>query len=254
MNTFINRNILITGASSGLGRELSIYFDQKVKSLICAGRQSFKVKSLKERLKNKKNIYFSGDLSNDKKLKKFLFFLNKVRNIDTVIHCMGGGFGIKADLVSKKEFLKLLMVNLICQSEINNFLIKKMVKNKIRGNILHVSSVAGLESTASIGYSSAKAALTAYSKKLAKAFIKKNIFVKTIIPGAFETSDNSFARLKKRNIKAYKKFRDTKLPRQKYAEPKDIIPIIEFLISNKSNMLSGTDVVIDFAESNTFRI
>ena len=136
MNTFINRNILITGASSGLGRELSIYFDQKVKSLICAGRHNFKVKSLKESLKNKKNIYFSGDLANKKKLKKFLIFLNKARNIDTVIHCMGGGFGIKADLVSKKDFLKLLMVNLICQSEINNFLIKKMVKNKIRGNIL----------------------------------------------------------------------------------------------------------------------
>ena len=34
MNTFKNRNILITGATSGLGKELSIYLDQKVKSLI----------------------------------------------------------------------------------------------------------------------------------------------------------------------------------------------------------------------------
>ena len=106
---------------------------------------------------------------------EFLIFLNKARSIDTVIHCMGGGLGIKADLISEKDFLKLLMVNLICQSEINNFLIKKMIKNKIKGNILHVSSVAGLESTASIGYSCAKAALTVYSKKLAKAFIKNNI-------------------------------------------------------------------------------
>ena len=111
-----------------------------------------------------------------------------------------------------------------------------------------------MESTASIGYSCAKAALTAYSKKLGKAFIKKNIFIKTIILGAFETLDNSFARLKKRNLSAYKNFKNTKLPRKKYAEAKDIIPIIEFLISNKSNMLSGTDVVIDFAESNSFRI
>ena len=167
---------------------------------------------------------------------------------------MGGGFGIKEDLISEKDFLKLLKLNLICQSEINNFLIKRMIRKKIIGNILHVSSVAALESTASIGYSCAKAALTAYSKKLGKAFIKKNIFIKTIILGAFETLDNSFARLKKRNLSAYKNFKNTKLPRKKYAEAKDIIPIIEFLISNKSNMLSGTDVVIDFAESNSFRI
>jgi len=167
---------------------------------------------------------------------------------------MGGGLGIKSTFVAEKDFIKLFMVNLICQSEINNYLIKKMIKNKIKGNILHVSSVAALESTASIGYSCAKAALTAYSKTLAKSLIKKNIFVKTIIPGAFETSDNSFARLKKRNISAYKKFKNIRLPRKKYAEAMDIIPIVEFLISEKSNMLSGTDIVTDFAESNSFRI
>ena len=205
-------------------------------------------------LKNKKNIYFDGDISKKNKLKNFLFFLKKVKNIDTIIHCMGGGLGIKSDFISEKDFLRLLKVNLICQSEINNFLIKKMIKNKIAGNILHVSSVAALESTASIGYSCAKAALTVYSKKLAKAFIKNNIFVNTIILGAFETSDNSFARLKKRNIKAYKKFKNTRLPRKKYARAQDVIPVVEFLISKKSHMLSGTDVVTDFSESNSFRI
>ena len=254
MNTLKNRNILITGATSGLGKELSIYFDLRVKSLICIGKSYTKIKLLKKRLKNKRNIYFSGDLSRKKKLRSSLSFLNKAKNIDTIIHCMGGGLGIKSDLVSEKDFIKLFMVNLICQSEINNYLIKKMIKNKTKGNILHVSSVAALESTASIGYSCVKAALTAYSKKLAKSFIKKNIFVKTIIPGAFETLDNSFARLKKRNIKAYKKFKNTRLPRKKYAEARDIIPIVEFLISDKSDMLSGTDIVTDFAESNSFRI
>ena len=72
------------------------------------------------------------------------------------------------------------------------------------------------------------------SKKLAKAFVKNNIFVNTIILGAFETNDNSFARLKKRNIKAYKKFKNTRLPRKKYAKAQDIIPVVEFLISKKS--------------------
>ena len=254
MNTFKNRNILITGATSGLGKELSIYLDQKVKSLICLGKTRNKIKSLRRMLKNKKNIYFDGDISKKHKLKKFLIFLKKTKNIDTIIHCMGGGLGIKSDFISEKDFLKLLKVNLICQSEINNFLIKKMIKNKIAGNILHVSSVAALESTASIGYSCAKAALTVYSKKLAKAFVKNNIFVNTIILGAFETNDNSFARLKKRNIKAYKKFKNTRLPRKKYARAQDVIPVVEFLISKKSHMLSGTDVVTDFSESNSFRI
>ena len=44
------------------------------------------------------------------------------------------------------------------------------------------------------------------------------------------------------------------MPRKKYAEAQDIIPVVEFLISEKSRMLSGTDVVTDFSESNSFRI
>ena len=117
MNQLSKRNILITGATSGLGKELSIYFDKRVEKLVCVGKNYLKIKSLRKKLRNNKNLYFSGDLSNPKKLKKFLFFLNKIKNIDTVIHCMGGGFGIKEDLISEKDFLKLFKLNLICDNE-----------------------------------------------------------------------------------------------------------------------------------------
>ena len=71
MNKFTNRNVLITGATSGLGRELSIYFNQKVEKLVCVGKSYSKIRSLKKKLKNKKNSYFNGDLSDQKKLKNF---------------------------------------------------------------------------------------------------------------------------------------------------------------------------------------
>ena len=103
MNTFKNRNILITGATSGLGKELSIYLDQKVERLICIGKTRTKIKLLRKILKNKKNIYFSGNISLKLKLKNFLIFLKKVKNIDTIIHCMGGGLGIKSNFISKTK-------------------------------------------------------------------------------------------------------------------------------------------------------
>ena len=251
---FKERKILVTGASSGLGKILSIHFNNKVKTLVCIGKNSRKINLLKRKLKNKNNLYFAGDITKEKKLKKLFYFLNKIKNIDTVIHCMGGGLGIKKDLLPKKDFIKLMMVNLIGQSEINNFLIKKMIKKKIKGNILHISSIAGIESIASIGYSSMKAALIAYSKKLGKSFLNKNIFVKTLIPGAFETKDNSFGRLKTLNYKAYKDFKKNKLIRKKFAKADKFIPIVEFMIAKDSEILSGTDVVADYSESNSFRI
>tara|TARA_Y100000591_G_C21801983_1_gene682584 strand:+ start:151 stop:909 length:759 start_codon:yes stop_codon:yes gene_type:complete len=248
----LKKKILITGATSGLGKKLAIYFNKK-NSLICVGQSNIKIEKLKKVLKNKNNKFYAADLSNELELNSFLNYLNKIKKIDTVIHCMGGGLGLKANLIKKSDFLKLFNVNLFSQSEINNKIIKKIIKEKISGNILHISSVAALESTASIGYSTAKAALTVYSKKLAKLYIKKKIFIKTIILGAFETSDNSFARLKKNNLKAYNNFKNIRLPRKKFANPNDIIPLVEFLLSKDSNILSGSDVVADFSETNTFR-
>jgi len=251
---FKKKNILITGASSGLGRELSIYFNKKVNKLVCIGQNSKKISSLKNVLKNRKNIYFSGDLSKDFDLKKLINNLNKIRNIDTVIHCMGGGLGLKKDLIPKNDFEKLIKVNLLVQSEINNLIIKNMIKKKLKGKIIHISSIAGVESIASIGYSVAKAALTVYSKKLASLFLKKNIFIKTLILGAFETNDNSFGRLRKKNKKAYQKFKNKRLIRKKFASTKELIPTINYLLSGDSDILSGTDIVADYTESNSFRI
>lgn len=248
-----NNNILITGASSGLGRELSLHFDQKVNKLFCVGQNKKKINDLKRQTKNPKHFFFSGDLSIDKDIKKLIKSLKK-KNIDIIIHCMGGGLGLKKDLLPKKDFEKLLSVNLLAQSEINNFLIKDMLKRKIKGKILHVSSIAGIESIASIGYSIAKAALIVYSKKLASLFLKKNIFVKTLILGAFETKDNSFGRLKIINKKAYINFKNKRLIRKKFATINELMPTIDYLLSTDSDIISGTDVVADFSESNSFRI
>ena len=79
-----------------------------------------------------------------------------------------------------------------------------------------------------------------------------NIDIKNIILGAFETKDNSFARLKNKNIKAYKKFRDSRMPLKRYNSAKEIIPVIDFLLEEKSKIISG-DIIIDNREKNTFR-
>ena len=248
------KKILITGASSGLGKALSKHLSKKGEILICIGQTGKKINLLKKELKNKRHLFFSGDLSNKKIQKKLFKFLKNEKSVESVIHCMGGGLGLKKDLLPQTDLIKLLMVNLISQSEINNFVIKNMIKKKIKGNIIHISSVAGLESIASLGYSIAKAAMIAYSKKLSKIFLSKGIFIKTILPGAFETKDNSFGRLKKKNFKAYQLFKNKKLVRKKYANSDDIIPLVEFMLSEKSDIISGSDIVADFSESNSFRI
>ncbi len=178
--------------------------------------------------------------------------LSKLKKIDAIIHCMGGGLGLKDDLLSKSNFLKLFNTNLFVQSEINNFLIKKSIKEKRRLKIIHISSIASIENVASLGYSTVKAALNVYSNILSKKFISKNIDVKNIILGAFEAKGNSFARLRKKNIKAYKDFKNKRMPLKRYNKVEEISPIIDFILNKESNVISG-DIIIDNREKNSFR-
>lgn len=245
------RKIIINGATNGLGKALVKHFSDKDDELICIGKNKKKMQVLIDET-IKKHSYFSGDLLIDKNLKILISKLSKLKKIDAVIHCMGGGLGLKDDLISKSDFLKLFNTNLFVQSEINNFLIKKSINEKRRLKIIHISSIASIENVASVGYSTVKAALNVYSNILSKKFITKNIDVKNIILGAFETKDNSFARLRKKNIKAYKEFKNKRMPLKRYNTVEEISPVIDFILDKDSNVISG-DIIIDNKEKNSFR-
>ena len=98
--------------------------------------------------------------------------------------------------------------------QINNFIIKnKLYKKNLK--LIHIGSVANIETTASVGYSIVKSALLAYTKSISKFFLSKNIFFHHISLGAFEYDQNSFERLKTKNISVYRKFIREKVPRTK---------------------------------------
>ena len=137
------KTILINGATSGLGKQLSIFFDRKDYKLICLGKDKKKMFSLKKRLK-KTHIFINNDFTKEKNLKSLKKDLNKYQNIEAVIHSMGGGLGLKKDLLPKEDFLKLFNVNFLVQSEINNLLISKAIKKKKKLKIVQLSTNASL--------------------------------------------------------------------------------------------------------------
>ena len=177
------KKFLITGASSGLGLYLSRYFNKLNYDLVTVGRSLSNVKELKKILnkKNKKNC-FKYDLLNTRQLNSFKNKIKKMK-FDSVIHCMGGGLGMHDPLINQKNLIKLFNFNVSVAVAINNEVISKNLRNK-KLRIIHIGSVASLETGASVGYSSVKASLLAYTKTLARYFVKNNIFVHCVLPGA----------------------------------------------------------------------
>jgi 3-oxoacyl-[acyl-carrier protein] reductase len=249
-----NKNIIITGASKGLGHDLAINLSKDNNKLFLISRDLNKLNKLKNKchFSSKHKVFSSNLLFPDetlniyKEVKKF--FKNKIH---IIIHCAGGGLGLKETDINSSDLLKLLNLNILSSIELNRLLIPSMKKKK-SGKIIHIGSIASNEAVGSLGYNIAKASLHAYVKTLGRDLAKNNIVLSGIAPGGFISKDNAMDRLKNKNIKAYKNFIKERLPRGKMGKTSEIIPLIKFLCSENSGMMSGCLIPIDGGESKNY--
>ena len=258
MNSFNNRGfqgkkIIVTGASKGLGASISKVLASKGAKLALLARSKQKMDNLKKNFYNSKDhISIKLDLSKNNQIKPAINKAkNFLKNIDIVIHVAGGGFGFKNPLLSNNELQTLFQVNLGAAAEINRIIISSKDKNS-ELKLIHVGSIASVEAVGSVGYNIAKSAFLAYVKSLGREYYKYNIIVTGILPGGFIAKGNSMERFKKKNLKDYKKFIKTRLPRRKMGHVDEIIPVILFLCSNYSSMMGGSLVPIDGGESKSY--
>ena len=184
--------------------------------------------------------------------KKFLQKDKKIKNLNIVIHCMGGGLGYRDPLIKLNNFIDLFMINIGIASEINSKILENLDPRS--SYVVHIGSTASSEAIGSVGYNSVKAAIVAYVKSLAINLIERKVFVSCILPGAFIAPGNAFERLKLNNKQAYLEFKNKKLPRKKIAKASELMPLINILTSKKGEMLAGSSITIDAGETKSYKL
>src|SRR5690349_9080731 len=129
-------------------------------------------------------------------------YLNPVvpalNDFDAVIHCAGGGMGLRESLLTPKALYDLFMLNLGTGVEVNRQALPSMMARK-KGYIVHVCSIASGEAVGSVGYNTVKAALAAYVRSLGREMAPHGVVVTGIAPGAFIASGNAMDRLQRDN-------------------------------------------------------
>lgn len=254
MNYFNNKNILITGASYGLGALIANEMSKEDCNLILVSRSEQKLKQTLKKCKNiKKHKIIVSDFQNSESIKKMTEIVkNNYKKIDIIMHIAGGGLGIKEDLPSKDDYLKVFNLNLFSIFDINRDLIKLVEKSK-KATLFHVGSIVANESIGSISYNTSKTALSSYVRTLSKTLQQKQICVTGINPGAFEYKDNAMDRLKKNNLKVYKDFINNRLPSKKMPKASNLIDLIKLLIGKDNMIYSGNMISCDSGEGNFYR-
>ena len=233
MNSLKNKNIIITGASGGIGNSIVEKLHGNGANILATGTRIEKLEELKKKFNNIKILKF--DISQHEKIEEFIN--NATQELGGSLDCIVNNAGITKDnltiRMSLEEWTKVIDVNLTSTFLMCKYSIKKMLKNK-SGKIINITSVVG--HTGNVGqanYTASKAGIVAMSKSLAIEYAKKNINVNCISPGFISTAMTD---------QIDEKFKETiiaKIPSNRLGKPEDIANAVNFLSSDQSDYING---------------
>tara|TARA_Y100001935_G_C17136508_1_gene423295 strand:- start:35 stop:772 length:738 start_codon:yes stop_codon:yes gene_type:complete len=233
MTDLKDKNIIITGASGGIGNSIVQKLCNSGANIIASGTNLEKLQELKKKFQNIKILKF--DISQSEKVDEFVE--RATQELGGTLDCVVNNAGITQDnlaiRMSLDEWQRVININLTSTFMISKSSIKKMLKNK-SGKIVNISSVVG--HTGNLGqanYTASKAGIVAMSKTLAIEYAKKNININCISPGFIKTAMTD---------KLDDKFKEaiiSKIPSARFGEPNDIANAVLFLCSNQSNYING---------------
>ena len=233
MNDLKNKNIIVTGASGGIGNSIVKTLNDSGANILASGTNVEKLDDLKSKFKNIKTLKF--DISQIDKIEEFVD--KATSEIGGNLDCIVNNAGITQDnlaiRMSLEEWKKVIDINLTSTFLLSKFSIKKMLKNK-SGKIINITSIVG--HTGNLGqanYTASKAGVVAMSKSLAIEYAKKNINVNCISPGFIKTAMTDKIDEKFKNIII------SKIPSARLGEPEDIANAVVFLASNQSDYING---------------
>jgi len=239
MNNLENKNIIVTGATGGIGNSIIKKFSHAGAKILATGTRIEKLEEIKKKHENIKILKF--DISQSDKIQDFIENATKELggSLDGIINNAGITQDNLSIRMSLEEWQKVIDINLTSTFLMCKFAIKKMLKNK-SGKIVNITSVVG--HTGNLGqanYTASKAGIIAMSKSLAIEYAKKNINVNCISPGFIKTAmtDSIDEKFKEAII--------SKIPSARLGEPDDIANAVLFLSSDQSDYINGETIHVN---------
>ena len=239
MSNLNKKNIVVTGATGGIGNSIVQKLDSVGANILASGTKQEKLDELKIKFSNLKILKF--DISKIDEIEKFIE--DAASLLGGQLDCIVNNAGITQDnlaiRMSLDEWRKVIDINLTSTFLLNKFAIKKMLKNK-SGKIINITSVVG--HTGNLGqanYTASKAGIVAMSKSLAMEYAKKNININCISPGFIKTA------MTEKIDDKYKETIISKIPSAKLGEPEDVANAVIFLASNQSDYINGETIHVN---------
>ena len=243
-NEFLNKKIIVTGASSGIGLTTALYFLNCGAKVILAGRDLKTMKKICEDNKFYNAIIMKLELKDDISIYDFkTSVVERFKTIDILINCAGVKMDGDLEKTYPQDFDYTLDVNLRSMFYLINNLSSFMEKNS---SIINMSCLYGTNPMAGmISHNVSKAGLEALTRYAAAEFSGFGIRVNAITACPVDTNSMRLMQVENSEIEKFNKNMEKNIPLGRIARPDDITKVIVFLASERSKNITGQIIRVD---------
>ena len=231
----IKGNVFVSGASRGIGKNIATLFSNNGFKVVGTSRNEFSIADCNDNFIPLKLDITSRENIND--------CFNYLKDKNLLPNILINNAGITADQIfmrmKDEDWDNVIETNLTGTFNLSKIFIKNMIKNK-NGRIINISSVSGLMGNpGQVNYASSKAALSGFTKSLAKEVGSRNITVNSVAPGYIDSDMTSFldADAKEKII--------NNIPLGRIGIASDVSELVMFLASDEASYITGQTISVD---------
>lgn len=233
------KTILITGASSGIGKATAIECAKMGARLFIAGRNARRLEETYNMLEGNGHEYILADFSNQNGIDSIL---GAVPQLDGFVPAAGYTKLLPVPFINSRDLWNIFQVNTITPVLLTQGLVKMKKMNK-GSSIVFVSSIAGVFSVSpgNAMYSATKGALQAFMKNAAIDLAPKGIRCNAVNPGLIMTNILNEGKLTDEQLEEHRKL----YPLKRFGQPEEVAYAIIYLLSDAAGWITGTSLLID---------
>ena len=235
------KTILVTGASSGIGRACAKLCATCGAKIVATGRDAARLAETCAEIPSEKCRALTADFSSEESVEKFLNALAETR-LDGIVHCAGISPLRPFPFTSEKHFSDALKINTLAPLELTRQFLKREILRE-NASVVFIASVAGTRIAApgKAAYALSKSALCGAAKVMALELASRKIRVNCICPAAVKTPIHAKSGLTDEQLAADAE----RYPLKRYGEPEEVAAAAIYLLSDAAAWTTGTELVID---------
>ena len=239
--TLEGKTILVTGASSGIGRGIAIACSKMGATIVINGRNERRLAETINEMKGDNHLSLAADLSDGQALSAMVAKLPK---LDGIVHCAGIGQRVLCKQLQETDVDDMMEVNFKAPVMLQAEILKQKKINKGASVVFIASIASGSPTIGNAMYSASKGAIISYANCLALELAPRFIRVNCIHPAMIWTDLIFKGGLTEEELKEDEK----KYPLKRYGKPEDVANLAIYLLSDASTWMTGSSIKITGGE------